>query len=132
MELEGLANAEKVYQSLVRELKMDGLKVPTIKESCEQALAEHAAAKALREIGRRQELAKLQAEFDATEHGVDPASEESLARLGQYIREARQGLADMAPEHIGSPEHRLALACLEALIAEQGAQDIELAARRPA
>jgi hypothetical protein len=130
MQFEGLKNAAKVCEALEQRLKEGVLKVPTIKESCEQALREHAAAKALREIGRRQELAKLQAEFDATEHGVDPASEESLARLAQHIREARQGLADMAAEHIGSPEHKLALSCLKALVTEYGRQDIELAGRR--
>jgi hypothetical protein len=109
---------------------MEGVKVPTIKESCEQALAEHAAKIALSEIGRRQELAKLQAEFDSTENGVDPATPESLARLMQQIRSAHAELEAVAPEHRDTPEYQLAENCLKALIREYGIQDTELAARK--
>ena len=108
---------------------MDSFKVPTIAESAIEALEQIAAAKALREIGRQQRLEQLRAEFETLEHGVDPASEESLARLAQYIREAYAKLEDLAVEHLGGPEHALALDCLKALITEYGIQEGELAAR---
>jgi hypothetical protein len=98
-------------------------------EACNQ-MEQAAVANALREIGRKQRLEALQAEFDATEHGVDLATPESLARLMQQIREAYQDLANMAVEHIGSPEHILAVDCLRALIREYNIQDSELAVRR--
>ena len=132
MEFEGLAGAQKVFEMLEQRLKDGGLKVPTIKESCEQALREHAAAKALKSIGRQQNLQKLerlQAEFDSIEPGTDPASPESLERLVGQIREAYGELESLAAEHIGSPEHTLALDCLKALIAQYGIQESELAAR---
>ncbi len=105
------------------------IKIQTIGEAATQALQEIANAKALRNLGRNKKLQELQAEFDATEHGVDPASPESLERLAGQIREAYLELESLAAEHIGSPEHALALGCLRALITEYGIQEGELAAR---
>jgi len=106
------------------------IKIQTIGEAANQALEQIAAANALRAIGRNQKLQELQAEFDATEHGKDPATSESLNRLAEHVREAYAELETLAPEHIGSPEHKLALDCLKALIAEYNFQSDDLAARK--
>jgi len=106
------------------------IKIQTIGEAANRALREIENAKAIRSLGRNYKLQTLQAEFDATEHGKDPATPESLNRLAEQIREAYAELETLAPEHIGSPEHTLALDCLKALIAEYNFQSDDLAARK--
>jgi hypothetical protein len=105
---------------------MEGVKVPT-----KIALSEIGSASACsHDSAADRELAKLQAEFDSTENGVDPATPESLARLMQQIRSAHAELEAVAPEHRDTPEYQLAENCLKALIREYGIQDTELAARK--
>jgi hypothetical protein len=101
----------------------------SIGEAATKALQEHANAKAIRAL-RRAKLEALQAEFDTIEPGsTDPANvtPESLERVVGQIRESYADLESLAAEHIGSPEHTLALDCLRALIVEYNFQSDILA-----
>jgi hypothetical protein len=52
-ELESLKPAERMCAELEEQLKMKGIPVPTVQESCEQALREHMAAMALKSLGQK-------------------------------------------------------------------------------
>jgi hypothetical protein len=110
-------------------MDINNLKVPTIAESANQALREIANAKAIRYLGRNHQLQELQTQFDNLEPGTDPATPKSLSQLAQQIRDAYAELEGIGQEYLGSPEHKLALNCLKALIAEYNFQSDDLAAR---
>ena len=52
-ELESLKPAERMCAELEAELRAKGIPVPTVQESCEQALREHMAAMALKSLGQK-------------------------------------------------------------------------------
>lgn len=79
------------------------------------------------------QLEQLKAEVEklkALEPGSDGATPESLARVGEQIKEAEAEIAAIPAEHIGGPEHKIALECLNGLKFEWNAQDRKLAADR--
>jgi hypothetical protein len=120
MELESLANAPQVCEALELELKRKGLKIPTIKEAANQALREHAA--------RKEELEQLRAELNSLEPGIDPATPESLSRIGQYVRDMQADMEAIPAEQRKTQNYKIAEHCHEMLKEEWRAQYRKLAA----
>jgi hypothetical protein len=119
MELEGLAGAQKMYETLEDQLKMSGLKVQTVAEAANQAIRAT--------VARAARIERLQEEFNATEIDnviATPATPESLAQLTQQIIEACRELLAVPQGWRNSKEFGLAVDCLQQMLVEYNyAQD---------
>jgi hypothetical protein len=67
-------------------------------------------------------IEKLRAELNEVVIGADGATPESIARIAQNIRDSQAEIDALSPEHIGTPEHKIALEALHLLKREYDAQ----------